>query len=119
MSGPVLCSNRPPANGQSRNGDRCGVGRNRSGARIGVSTLSSTLMGFVRNRLSRRFSSLGLVSDLALVGAAMGRAFQRKNGVATSKASGTELVLAGGAAFRLLQRLRRNRKARKARKLAG
>lgn len=71
-------------------------------------------MGIIRNPLTRRFSTLGLLSDLALVGVAVGRLAKRQNGSAGAKASPTELVLAGGAALRLLGRLRRRRKARKA-----
>ena len=71
-------------------------------------------MGIIRRRLARRFSSLGLMSDLALVGAAANQMMQRRNGSSTSKASMTEMALAGGAALRLLQRFRRRVKRRKA-----
>ncbi len=72
-------------------------------------------MGIIRNRLTRRFPTVGLVSDLALVGAAASRLFQRQGGAgAAAKASPAELALAGGAAFRLLRRLRRRRKIKKA-----
>lgn len=71
-------------------------------------------MGIFRNRVHRRFPVLGLLSDLALVGAAANRMVQRRRGYATANAaSGAELALAGGAALRLLGRLRRRRKARK------
>lgn len=76
-----------------------------------AATLSA--MALFRNRLTRRFSTLGLLSDLALVGTAVGRLAQRQNGSGTRKASPVELALAGGAALRLLQRLRRRRKRRR------
>jgi hypothetical protein len=76
-------------------------------------------MGIIRNRLTRRFPTFGLLSDLALVGAAASRLFQRQSGTGpTAKASTTELALAGGAAFRLLRRFRRRRKAQKAARAA-
>ncbi|MEM7272540.1 MAG: hypothetical protein AAF547_05620 [Actinomycetota bacterium] len=73
-------------------------------------------MGMIRNRLTRRFPAVGLISDLALVGAAANRLLQRRNGTAGACATGSpmELALAGGAAFRLLQRLRRRRQRRRA-----
>lgn len=70
-------------------------------------------MGIVRNSLTRRFPTLGLASDLALVGAAFSRIFQRKGGGSGAKASTTEMALAAGAALRLLQRMRRRRKGKK------
>lgn len=70
-------------------------------------------MGLIRNRISRRFPTLGLLSDLALVGATVNRFMQRKNVPGAKAGSTAELALAGGAAFRLLQRLRRRRKAKK------
>lgn len=70
-------------------------------------------MGIIRSRLARRFTTLGLISDLALVGAAAGRIFQRKGAPGAKSASMTEMALAGGAALRLLQRMRRRRKSRK------
>ncbi len=70
-------------------------------------------MGLIRNRISRRFPKLGLLSDLALVGAAVNRATQRKNSPGSNAGSSAELVLAAGAAFRLVKRLRRRRKAKK------
>lgn len=69
-------------------------------------------MGIIRNRITRRFGFLGLLSDLALVGTAASRLAQRRAGGA-AKVSTTEMALAGGAAMRLLQRLRRRRKHRK------
>jgi hypothetical protein len=70
-------------------------------------------MGLLRNR-TRRFSRLGLISDLFLVGTAAGRMVQRRNGSGTgSAASGPELALAGGAAYRLARRWLRRRKRRK------
>lgn len=70
-------------------------------------------MGLFRNRLTRRSSKLGLASDVALVGAAAGRLAGRRSG--RGAGSPTELVLAGGAAFRLLRRfLRRRRNKRSA-----
>lgn len=71
-------------------------------------------MGIIRNRLTRRFKTLGLLSDLALVGAAANQLVQRRNGTAVRSASMTEMALAGGAAMRLVQRLRRRRRQRKA-----
>lgn len=71
-------------------------------------------MGIIRRRLTKRFSSLGLLSDLALVGTAANRLAQRRNGTSTANPSMTEMVLAGGAALRLVQRLRRRRKRRTA-----
>jgi hypothetical protein len=68
-------------------------------------------MGLVRNRLTRRFKGLGLISDVALVGTAAGRAARRGGG---SKMSAGEMAMAGGAALRLVRRLRRRRKAKKA-----
>lgn len=76
-------------------------------------------MGFFRNKVTRRSSVLGLLSDLALIGAAANRAIQRRGDSGSAKASVTELTLAGGAAFRLLQRMRRRRKARKLAKLSA
>ena len=70
-------------------------------------------MGITRNRLTRRFSKLGLLSDLALVGAAASRLLQKQSSGTGQKASVTELALAGGAALRLLQRFRRRRKTSK------
>lgn len=70
-------------------------------------------MGFIRNRLARRFPFLGLASDVALVGAAAGRLLQRRNGTAATPASPIEMALAGGAAFRLFRRYRRRRKAKR------
>ena len=61
-------------------------------------------MGLLRIR-SGRFSTLGLISDLALVGATAGRLVRRGRGN-PQQASVTELLLATGAAFRLVQRLR-------------
>ena len=68
-------------------------------------------MGLLRNRLTRRFSTLGLVSDVALVATALTRAV-RSNGN-RGRPSPVELAFAGGAALRLLQRLRRRRRARR------
>ena len=70
-------------------------------------------MGLIRNGLTRRFPKIGLLSDLALVGAAVNRAMQRKGGTGAKAGSTAELALAGGAAFRLLRRWRRRRKAKK------
>lgn len=71
-------------------------------------------MGIIRNSVTRRFKTLGLLSDLALVGAAANQMIQRRNGTATREASMTEMALAGGAAMRLFQRLRRRSRRRKA-----
>lgn len=76
-------------------------------------------MGIIRNRLTRRFATLGLVSDLALVGATLSRALQRRNGTGAKSASMTEMALAGGAALRLLGRLRRRRKVRRAARISA
>lgn len=77
-------------------------------------------MGIIRNRLTRRFPTFGLVSDLALVGAAASRLFQRKGaGASAGRASTAEMALAGGAALRLMRRMRRRRKTKKAMKAAG
>lgn len=71
-------------------------------------------MGFLRNRLNRRFPRLGLLSDVALVGAAANRLARRdKSSGAAGAASNAELVLAVGAAMRLLRRVRRRRRAGK------
>ena len=71
-------------------------------------------MGFFRTRLLRRFPRLGLAADLALVGSAASRLFRRGGQTGASRAmSAPEMALAGGAAFRLLGRLRRRRKARR------
>jgi hypothetical protein len=78
-------------------------------------------MGFLRNRVARRIPVIGVLSDLALVGAAANRLVQkRRGGTGVASASGTggpagpELLLAGAAAFRLLRRVRRSRKRRRA-----
>ncbi|MEM9564974.1 MAG: hypothetical protein AAGA93_20290 [Actinomycetota bacterium] len=79
-------------------------------------------MGFLRNRLGRRFPVAGLLSDLALVGAAANRLARRgRNGTGSpAAASPVELALAGGAAMRLVQRWRRRRQRRRlARALAA
>lgn len=71
-------------------------------------------MRFLSNRLARRFPRLGLLSDLALVGAAASRLARRGETTGTARAaSGAETALAAGAAFRLLQRWRRRRASRK------
>ena len=70
-------------------------------------------MGFIRNRITRRFGFLGLLSDLALVGTTASRLMQRRTAGPAAKMSATEMALAGGAAMRLLQRLRRRRKQRR------
>ena len=70
-------------------------------------------MGFLRNRLDRRFPRLGLLSDLALVGTAASRLLRRGDTTGPARAaSSAELVLAGGAAVRLLRRWRRRRRSR-------
>ncbi|MEL6983173.1 MAG: hypothetical protein AAFO29_12180 [Actinomycetota bacterium] len=72
-------------------------------------------MRFLRNRLARRFPRLGLLSDLALVGAAAGRLVRRGDSAGAARtASNAEMVLAAGAAVRLLNRLRRRRSAKRA-----
>ena len=72
-------------------------------------------MGILRNRSTRRYSRLGLISDLALVGAAASRLVRRGDGPGADRASsGMELALAGGAAVRLLRRWRRRRARRRA-----
>lgn len=71
-------------------------------------------MRFLRNRLARRFPRLGLLSDLALVGAAAGRLVRRGDTSGAARtASNAEMVLAAGAAMRLLRRARRRRAARR------
>lgn len=71
-------------------------------------------MGLLRNQVTRRFKTLGLLSDLALVGGAAARVVQRRNGTATRDPSIVELALAGGAAVRLLRRFGRRRRNRRA-----
>jgi len=72
-------------------------------------------MRFLRNRLARRFPRLGLLSDLALVGAAVSQLTRRDGSSGTAKAgSGIELALAAGAALRLVNRFRRRRSAKRA-----
>lgn len=71
-------------------------------------------MGLFRSRVSRRFPLAGLLSDLALVGATASRLARRRTATGpTGTLSGVEVALAGGAAFRLLQRLVRRRRARR------
>ncbi|MEL7158225.1 MAG: hypothetical protein AAFN30_16720 [Actinomycetota bacterium] len=75
----------------------------------------------MRNLFARRFRRLGLLSDLVMVGAA-GAKLVRGRGAGRDRASSVgpgELVLAAGAGFRLLRRLRRSRAARKLRRTAG
>lgn len=72
-------------------------------------------MGLVRNRLTRRSRTLGVVSDLAVI-AATGRRLVQRSRVTSSggvgeKAELGQLVLAAGATFRILRRLRRRRKS--------
>lgn len=69
-------------------------------------------MGLLRTQVTRRFKTLALLSDLALVGGAAARIVQRRNGAATREASVTELALAGGAAWRLVRRFGRRRRNR-------
>ncbi len=77
-------------------------------------------MRFLRNRLARRFPRLGLLSDLALVGAAVSQLTRRGQSSGTAKAgSGIELALAGGAALRLINRFRRRRAQRRSVDVAG
>lgn len=77
-------------------------------------------MGFLRNRLLRRFSIIGRIADLAMVGGIAVRFAQRKGwisgsqsdqaglaGAADGSARGVaEVALAAGAAWRLLRRKR-------------
>jgi len=71
-------------------------------------------MRFLRNRMARRFPKLGLISDLALVGAALSQLTRRGESSGPARASsGIELALAGGAALRLLNRFRRRRARRR------
>lgn len=72
-------------------------------------------MRFLRNRLARRFPRLGLLSDLALVGAAASRVARRGDTAGAARtASTTEMMLAAGAAMRLFQRFRRRRSTKRA-----
>lgn len=71
-------------------------------------------MGLFRNKLNRRFKTLGLISDLALVGGAAARLIQRRGDRMSRAASMTEMALAAGAVLRLLRRLGRRRKQAKA-----
>ncbi|MEM9134714.1 MAG: hypothetical protein AAF962_19500 [Actinomycetota bacterium] len=72
-------------------------------------------MGVIRRLFLRRFRGLGLLSDLFLVGAAGARLARARRQPANGAGavSPGELALAGGAAFRLLRRLRRSRKAKR------
>lgn len=71
-------------------------------------------MRFLRNRLARRFPRLGLLSDLALVGAAVSQLTRRGDNTGPARAtSGVELALAAGAALRLVNRWRRRRAGRR------
>ena len=72
-------------------------------------------MGVIRRLFLRRFSRLGFLSDLFLVGAAGARLARARRQPANGTGAVTpgELVLAGGAAFRLLRRFRRSRKAKR------
>ena len=72
-------------------------------------------MGVIRRLFFRRFGRLGFLSDLFLVGAAGARLVRarRQPAAGAGAVSPGELALAGGAAFRLLRRLRRSRKAKR------
>ncbi len=77
-------------------------------------------MGVIRRTFFRRFRGLGLLSDLFLVGAAGARLMKgRRQPAGATAVNPGELALAGGAAFRLLRRLRRSRKAKRLAKAAG
>jgi len=79
-------------------------------------------MSFLRNRLLRRFSPLGRLADIALVGGMLVRLAQRKGWVDEEQVSRfglagatggsmalPEMALAVGAAWRLLRRKKRRR----------
>ena len=74
-------------------------------------------MSFLRRVFSSRFRSLGLLSDIAMVGAAASRVVRRPAGARPAGRSGAnrpgELILVAGAAFRLLKRIRRVRRKRR------
>lgn len=70
-------------------------------------------MGLMRNQLSRRFRTLGLLSDAAMVAAAGRRVARRSRSGSNDKPEIGELLLAVGAAYRILRRLRRRRRRRR------
>ncbi len=68
-------------------------------------------MKFITNRFYNRFPKIGLLADLALVGSAATKIAQRRgfsgaNSLGVSQSlSTTEMMLAGGAALRILSRV--------------
>ncbi len=69
-------------------------------------------MKFLRNLVFGPVRSLGLLSDMAMVGTAAMRVVKRPRD-GSAKPSAGELVLVAGAAFRLLRRVRRVRRNRR------
>jgi hypothetical protein len=69
-------------------------------------------MRFFRNRLVRRFQTLALISDVAVVATTALRATGRSpSGASRRRISTTEWLLAGTALLRIARRLRRRRRA--------
>jgi len=68
-------------------------------------------MKFITNRFYKRFPKIGLLADLALIGSAATKIAQRRwfagtNSLGVSQSLSTsEMVLAGGAALRILSRI--------------
>ncbi|MCP3989306.1 MAG: hypothetical protein GY724_09545 [Actinomycetia bacterium] len=68
---------------------------------------------------SRRFRTIGLLSDVAMVAAA-GMRVARRSKVENARSNDPgELVLLAGASWRLLRRIRKVRHSRRARRLAS
>lgn len=80
-------------------------------------------MSFLRNRLFRRFSPLGRIADIALVGGVLVRLAQRKgwvnddqvarfglSGASSEPMALPEMALALGAGWRLLRRKKTKRR---------
>ncbi len=70
-------------------------------------------MRILRSLLTSRSSTLGLLSDLVLVGTAAARFAQRRTDPGAVKGSPADMLLAGGAAIRLVQRLIGRRRAKR------
>lgn len=70
-------------------------------------------MRLFRNVLFRRFRTLGLLSDVAMVTAAGLRVARRSRSEPGRSSNAGELMLLAGAGYRILRRLRRARRARR------
>ncbi|MGF1596383.1 MAG: hypothetical protein ACFCVK_05545 [Acidimicrobiales bacterium] len=70
-------------------------------------------MRFLRSAVFGRFKTIGLLSDLAMVGAAAFRVAKRPGG-GRRRSNPAQWLVVGGAALRLLRRIRRVRRRRRA-----